>query len=56
MAALEATLAQTKSRGGDSRKQGETKDDLLERARKLDIDGRSKMTKDELAEAIAAAE
>jgi DNA end-binding protein Ku len=33
-----------------------SKDDLLERARELDIDGRSKMNKDELAEAIAAAE
>jgi DNA end-binding protein Ku len=61
MAALEATLA--KARGEDKPKPGEgsslkreTKDELLERAKKLDIDGRSKMTKDELADAIAAAQ
>jgi Ohr subfamily peroxiredoxin len=33
-----------------------TKEELLEKAQKLDIEGRSKMTKDELAEAIEAAE
>jgi DNA end-binding protein Ku len=33
-----------------------TKAELEERARELDIPGRSKMTKDELAEAVAAAE
>ena len=33
--------------------EGNTKQDLYERAQKLDIDGRSDMTKDELAEAIA---
>jgi DNA end-binding protein Ku len=60
MAALEATLA--KARGTDKPKPGdgsaprETKEELLKRAKKLDIEGRSKMTKDELAEAIAAAE
>ena len=32
--------------------QGETKAELMEEARKLDIDGRSKMSKDELAEAV----
>jgi cation transport regulator ChaB len=32
---------------------GNTKDELLERARKLDVRGRSKMTKEELARAIA---
>ena len=32
---------------------GSTKEDLYERAKDLDIDGRSKMTKEELAEAIA---
>ena len=61
MAALEATLAKAK---GDSKpKPGtdgglgrETKGELLERAKKLDIEGRSKMTKDELVEAISAAE
>jgi DNA end-binding protein Ku len=61
MAALEATLA--KAKGTDKPKPGtsdglkrETKDELLARAKKLDIEGRSKMTKDELVEAIAAAE
>jgi len=33
--------------------EGHTKDELYERAKKLDIDGRSKMTKQELAQAIA---
>ena len=33
--------------------EGNTKDELYERAKKLDIDGRSNMTKEELAEAIA---
>src|SRR4051812_34449126 len=33
-----------------------TKDELLERARELDVAGRSSMDKSELAEAIAAAE
>ena len=32
---------------------GNTKDELMERARKLDVRGRSQMTKAELAEAIA---
>ncbi|HEX2848976.1 MAG TPA: ChaB family protein [Acidimicrobiales bacterium] len=32
---------------------GHTKDELYERAKKLDVKGRSKMTKEELAEAIA---
>jgi cation transport regulator ChaB len=32
---------------------GHTKDELYERARKLGIEGRSKMSKDELADAIA---
>ena len=61
MAALEATLAKArgtdKPRPGDGSSLGrETKGELLERAKKLDIEGRSKMTKDELAEAIAAAQ
>jgi cation transport regulator ChaB len=33
--------------------QGNTKDELMKRARALDISGRSSMSKDELAEAIA---
>ena len=33
--------------------EGNTKDELYERAKKLDIDGRSSMSKAELAEAIA---
>jgi cation transport regulator ChaB len=33
--------------------QGNTKEELYERAKKLDIEGRSDMTKDELADAIA---
>ena len=32
---------------------GHTKDELMDRAKKLDISGRSKMTKGELADAIA---
>lgn len=60
MAALEATLAKargdSKPRAGEgSSLKRETKDQLLERAKKLEIEGRSRMTKDELAEAIAAA-
>jgi hypothetical protein len=35
---------------------GATKAELYERAKKLDVEGRSKMTKDELAAAVAAAE
>ena len=33
--------------------EGNTKDELYERAKKLDIDGRSSMSREELAEAIA---
>jgi cation transport regulator ChaB len=33
--------------------EGSTKEDLYERAKELDIDGRSNMSKEELAEAIA---
>ena len=46
-------------RGGGGRSaggvdvEGHTKDELYERAKKLDIGGRSKMSKQELAEAIA---
>jgi len=71
MAALEASVKRAKAgrataRGGSS---GDTavegsasddvaemsKDDLYEEAQRLDIAGRSKMTKDELADAVAAA-
>lgn len=49
---------------GDSRRQDEdgngaeevTKDELLERAREVNVQGRSSMTKDELAEAVEAEE
>ena len=54
MAALEATLAKRKEHTPGTKPKG-TKEDLLEQARELDIEGRSKMTKDELADAIAAA-
>ena len=43
------------SDGGSDKTEGKTKDELLEQAKKLDIEGRSSMTKDELAEAIEAA-
>jgi DNA end-binding protein Ku len=56
MAALEATLAKARGGPGTAPPKRETKEELLERAKALDIQGRSKMTKDELAEAIAAAE
>jgi DNA end-binding protein Ku len=49
----------TRARNGGARRDGAsepTKAELEERARELDIRGRSKMTKDELAEAVAAAE
>jgi DNA end-binding protein Ku len=54
MAALEESLAKAKGgeRGGESLSP-QSKDQLLERARELDIEGRSKMTKEELAKAIA---
>jgi cation transport regulator ChaB len=46
-----------KDRSGDTAGgvdvEGHTKDELMERARKLDIRGRSKMTKQELGKAIA---
>lgn len=53
--------AQANDRMSPSQKGGKSppyeewsKDELLERARELDIDGRSKMTKDELIEALRA--
>jgi lipoyl-dependent peroxiredoxin len=40
----------------DSNGDSKTKEELLEKAQELDIEGRSKMTKDELAEAVEKAE
>ena len=45
-----------RGRGRNGASDEPTKAELEERARELDIPGRSKMTKDELAEAVAAAE
>ena len=52
--------AQAKGGRGTGRKtaggvdvEGHTKDELMERAKKLDISGRSRMTKEELGRAIA---
>ena len=42
--------------GSDDSTDGKTKDELLEKARELDIEGRSSMNKDELAEAIEKAD
>jgi hypothetical protein len=42
--------------GSGTDTEGKTKDELLEQAQKLDIEGRSSMTKDELAEAVEKAE
>jgi len=42
-----------KARYGGVDVEGNTKDELYKRAKKLDIEGRSNMTKGELAEAIA---
>jgi DNA end-binding protein Ku len=61
MEALRRSLAQVEGGRGKRRSRDDaasepTKAELEERARALDIAGRSKMTKDELAEAVAAAE
>jgi DNA end-binding protein Ku len=61
MAALEQTLAQMRGGGGDGGKGGASQDDLsslskqelLEKAAEQDVSGRSKMTKDELVEALS---
>jgi hypothetical protein len=50
--------ARTKSRGtstGGVDVKGHTKDELMDRARQLNVRGRSSMTKEELAEAISRA-
>jgi DNA end-binding protein Ku len=58
MAALEESLAKAKAgRSGSSNDGGESaedlsKDELLEKAREQDVSGRSKMSKEELAEAV----
>ena len=44
-----------KDDSSDSNGDSKTKEELLEKAQELDIEGRSKMTKDELAEAIEKA-
>ena len=58
MEALRRSLEQMeRGKGGRRETASEpTKAELEERAKELDIPGRSKMTKDELAEAVAAAE
>lgn len=64
MAALEASVEQARSErsltsdrpeGLGDELDGLTRDELYERARDTDIDGRSKMTKDELIAAIEQA-
>jgi DNA end-binding protein Ku len=57
MEALRRSIEQAeRGRGRNGGSDEPTKAELEERARELDIPGRSKMTKDELAEAVAAAE
>ena len=46
----------SKDDASDANGDSKTKDELLEEAQKLDIEGRSKMTKDELAEAVEKAD
>ena len=58
MAALEETLASIKSGGGSSGKKssdlsGLSKKELLEKAADADVEGRSKMNKDELVKALS---
>ncbi len=69
MAALEASVKRAKAGRDAARASGSppseeetgsdlsemSKDDLYEEAQRLDVPGRSKMSKDELAEAVAAA-
>jgi lipoyl-dependent peroxiredoxin len=52
----EESASESNGGGSDSSAEGKTKDELLEQAQKLDIEGRSTMTKDELAEAVEKAE
>jgi osmotically inducible protein OsmC len=47
--------ASSSSGGSDDATENKTKEELLQEAKKLDVEGRSKMTKDELADAIADA-
>jgi Ohr subfamily peroxiredoxin len=46
----------SKDDSSDSNGESKTKEELLEKAQELDIEGRSKMTKEELAEAVEKAE
>jgi Ohr subfamily peroxiredoxin len=53
----EASSGSSASSGsGSDSNDDKTKEELLDEARKLDVEGRSKMTKDELADAVADAE
>jgi DNA end-binding protein Ku len=65
LAALRRSVEEAKGRRGAARRNGGngsdgssslTKEKLLERARRLGVEGRSKMSKDELAEAVRRAE
>jgi DNA end-binding protein Ku len=61
LAALRRSVEEAKgrrrpaARGNGSSRNGQSKEELLERARKLDVPGRSKMSKDELARAVRRA-
>ena len=46
----------SKVEGAETNGESKTKEELLEQAQKLDVEGRSKMTKDELAKAVEKAE
>ncbi|HEY6960963.1 MAG TPA: hypothetical protein VI408_03655 [Gaiellaceae bacterium] len=48
--------AQAKPKDAQPEDESTTKEELLDRARELDVEGRSAMTKDELAEAVEAEE
>ncbi len=52
-AAANSSRSEVGERGGSSAPYEEwTKDELMERARELDVEGRSSMTKDELVDAL----
>ena len=52
----EASSGSSSGGSGSDSSDDKTKEELLEEARKLDVEGRSKMTKDELADAVADAD
>jgi osmotically inducible protein OsmC len=52
----EESAPESKDDSSGSNGDSKTKEELLEKAKELDIEGRSKMTKDELAEAVEKAE